>query len=351
MIRTIIEAREQAKGSRDFDATIRTKLTTAVDLFITLRGSAVATDRRVPYNSLNRPVRNQADPAVDPDTTWPPAHFNKEDVAMLAQRDVRAKLYGVGPEKPGKFPIFPTDQSPPLAIREYLAHLNLVNHQADADWAVFCAPIAFLDDTSRADWYKVTGHKSRFYATVSEFLKYAKKRLTGKSAKKFVTSVLTPWCFSIQQVASSAAEKGQAIPLAWEKTAFRTGMAMVIVRDITYPRRVYYKVVLFKPGRPHYVRAEEPQARRGLHEQWIEKLKDIVKEDLERISSGWIGGKLEGREEMPKRHVPPDSVELACAFVTEIIEEPRSMPMQSWELLDRKFVRIPEWVTEWPEET
>jgi hypothetical protein len=312
MIRTIVEARQRAKGSREFDATIRTKLTTAVDLFTTLGGDAVATSHRVPHNVLSRPARNQNPPVADPATIWPPAHFNKEDVAMLAQRDVRARLYGVSPEQPGEYPIYPTDQSPPVVIREFLGHLNLVNSRAGADWALFCAPVAFHDDLCRADWYKPTGHRSRFYATVPELLEYAKKRLTGNSAKRFVAGILTPWYFGTQQITDSAAERDQAVPLTWEKTAFRTGMTMILVRDLIFKNRVYFKVILFKPGRPHYVRAEETQNRRGLHEQWIEKLKDKVKDELKHISSGWIGGKLEGREEMPRRQVPP---RLCRAFV------------------------------------
>ncbi|KAI1863839.1 uncharacterized protein JN550_009337 [Neoarthrinium moseri] len=322
---TIIEARENAK--KGSDDSIRTKLAICADVFISLRGDTNALKAKDHLISLNRLTGTVTQPKKD--VIWPPAFINKEYTVIMAQKDTHKKLHVISRDDPGDAPNFPHDQSSAFTLRHFLCSQNLAENKTNAAWALYCAPVAFLSHEARVDWHRTIGHKSRFFATVPEFLAYAKAQLTGQRPKEFAACILTPWFFGQQEIAALARQKDQAIPTAWEKRAFRAGMMMVVVRDQKFRGHVYYKVILFKPAAPHYTLAQEPAARRSIQDQWIEDLKKSTKECLGAISGDWIGGILKHRDEGPKdRNVKPDSVELSSAFITEIIEQPGSLPTQ-----------------------
>ncbi|KAI1660156.1 hypothetical protein F4813DRAFT_351138 [Daldinia decipiens] len=313
-----------------------TNLTTAIDGFITIVDQVDSTieTRRVP--SLKAPK------AFKVTRPWPPDYFSKLDVAILGETTTRKALFGIDHENRGDeedAPLYPHDQSLPLYVRKYLCWLSLTETMPESKGALFLAPIAFISDKQRQEWYRPTGHKSRFYATVNEFLGYAKVEFekTGKGAKHHVIGLLTPWFFDVEEVASAAAKRDEAIPIVWEKTCFRAGMVLCLSK---FERDGYLwriQLAMFKPGLPYYQSAAEPQSRQKKQDVWITELLKKVNEYF-CVSRAWTGGKSQNHVSPPSsRKVSADSVELSSEFITEIMEAPGVLPITAVEHVNMGF--------------
>ncbi|KAK7979882.1 hypothetical protein PG989_012339 [Apiospora arundinis] len=173
---------------------------TALDILLDLR--AKANDQR--RSAITLKPKNASRPSmlkgnsnigiqVDNSIIWPPVHLSQLDIAQLCQQDVHTALGG-------------------------------------STWALCCAPVAFLDDNAREAWYASTGPQSRFYSTLPEFLEYAKGALRHNMIER-VICLLTPWFYDATEVRNLAREGNVALPIAWEKRCFRSGMTLVVTRD------------------------------------------------------------------------------------------------------------------------
>ncbi|KAI1468607.1 uncharacterized protein F4812DRAFT_458135 [Daldinia caldariorum] len=282
--------------------------------------------------------------------SWPPEFFSQYDIAIMAQTKIRKNLFGIDYQCKGSgedAPLYPHDQSHPLEVRRYLCWLSLTEMNPYSKGALFLAPIAFISHQKRQEWYAPTGHKSRFYATVDEFLNYAKVEFarTGRGAKQYIIGLLTPWFFEVAEVTSDAEKMNEDIPTRWQKGCFRAGMVLCLSKlgrqgggqVGRQSGHWWYQLALFKPGMPHYPAAAEPDRRKKRQNLWIRKLLDEIKAHFH-IDKGWIGGRSMNHIEAPaSRKVSADSVEVSNEFITEIMENPNCFPITRPEHEERKF--------------
>ncbi|KAI1802213.1 hypothetical protein F4811DRAFT_573203 [Daldinia bambusicola] len=274
--------------------------------------------------------------------SWPPDFFSKFDIAIMAETTIREDLFGIDYQHKGKeqdAPLYPHDQSLPWEVRRYLCWLSLTETRPSSKTTLFLAPIAFTSHQKRQEWYAPTGHKSRFYATVDEFINYAEIEFaqTGKGAKRLVIGLLTPWFFEVAEVTSDAKKKNQDIPNRWEQGCFRAGMALCLRKLERQGQHWSYQLTLFKPGPPHYSAAAEPDSRKERQTTWIRELLDQIKVRFN-VTKGWIGGRSMSHIEAPaSRKVSADSVEVSYEFITEVMEDPNSFPITHAENVQRKF--------------
>ncbi|KAI1078301.1 hypothetical protein F5B20DRAFT_235634 [Whalleya microplaca] len=273
---------------------------------------------------------------------WPPAHFSNLDVAIIGETTVRKQLFGVDFKNrldEDDEPRYPHDGDVPLDVRNFLCWLSLTEKHPTSKCSLFLAPVAFIDHKQRQDWHITTGHKSRFYATTDEFLNYAHDEFdkTGPAAKTHVLALLTPWFFEIDAVRKDAEAKDQPIPIVWQKTCFRAGMMILLMKVKKNAQRRTYRLILFKPGLPVYPGAAEPKERREKQDAWIKKLREQVDARFD-VVEGWIGGAAVNHEKPPaSRGVSADSVESSSEIIMEIMKDVGSLPSSAKEFLKRHF--------------
>ncbi|KAI1376388.1 hypothetical protein F4677DRAFT_445643 [Hypoxylon crocopeplum] len=315
---------------------VKIKLTFTIDRFIEVVdtvGSSVVT-RNVP--GLAAPKGSSTW------LVWPPGHFGAYNAAILGEETTRQELFGIKHDAKGgedQAPNYPHDQNLPLVVRKYLCWLSLTETKPTSKIALFLAPVAFIDHEKRQEWYMPTGKESRFYATVDDFLEYAKDEFekTGKAAKDHVISLLTPWFFEVDEAAAKAKKKNKAVPNAWKELCFRAGMMIGLTRLKRVSVRQGYRVIIFKPGLPHYKAAAEPFNRRAKQDAWMEKLLDKV-DNTFLVEEGWMGGVALDHVTAPQgRGVLADSVESSSEIITEIMEVPSTLPTTKARFLERGF--------------
>ncbi|KAK6948484.1 hypothetical protein Daesc_010251 [Daldinia eschscholtzii] len=314
-------------------------LTRAIDRFIVVVDKVDSTieTRRVPGFKAPKDFAGTR--------SWPPDFFSKLDVAILAETTTRKDLFGIDYQNKGNekdAPLYPHDQSLPLEVRKYLCWLSLTETKPNSKVALFLSPVAFNSHKQRQEWYGPTGHKSRFYATVDEFFDYAKieSEKTGKGAKQHVICLLTPWFFDMEALILDAANRGETIPIRWKNGCFRAGMVLCLTKLARESSRWIYQLTLFKPGLPHYRLAAEPSYRREKHNAWVEEFLDKVKKNFI-VKRAWIGGRSQEHMEAPaSRNVTADSVEVSHEFITEIMENPNTLPVTHAEHIGRGFEAI-----------
>ncbi|KAI1329595.1 hypothetical protein F5Y16DRAFT_90263 [Xylariaceae sp. FL0255] len=282
-------------------------------------------------------------------TVWPETYFKPLDIAVLGESMMKKVLFGVNPaNKRFTQPKYPTDQSDPVAVRKYLSWLALTEAGPLKKIALFLSPVAFVDHSSRQKWHQVTGHQARYYSTVDEFVAYADGQL-GSSDIHIVLGLMTPWFYDPKEVIKYAESRNEDVPSTWQNTCFRSGMMVAIVklREVK-PKKIrpgcwterYWKhrVFWFRPDQPTYPLAHETTATRDKLDKWItEAFKRIDNADIIRVRENWIGGRALNHK-VPNRNVLPDSVEVSCEFITEIMENPATLPTDLIDILERDFV-------------
>ncbi|KAI1773957.1 hypothetical protein F4818DRAFT_452519 [Hypoxylon cercidicola] len=293
---------------------------------------------------------------VEPETlgsrTWPPAHFSAFDIAIMGQAAIREKVFGVDhlhKVDEEAMPTYPTDQSPPLDVRRFLCGVSLEETKPRSPVSLFLAPVAFMSDEIRREWYLPTGHKSRLYATVDEFINYAHEEFKTTAAnatgvvgvKQHVIGLLTPWFFEKEWLISTAQERDQPIPIVWQGACFRAGMMVCLTRLKRVDDHQACRLVLFKPGPPYYWRPAQPSDRREKQESWIRELRQKLKHHF-RIAETWIGGRAERHHgpSLEQRPVTADSVETSCEIIEEMKISNGTVPNTKENLLERGFELI-----------
>ncbi|KAI0483248.1 hypothetical protein GGR56DRAFT_671028 [Xylariaceae sp. FL0804] len=271
---------------------------------------------------------------------WPPAHFHHFDVAILGENTIRKQLFGINTGRTAEHeiePQYPHDQSPVMEVRKYLCWLSLTQTTSDSKISLFLTPVAFSTHEERQRWHKATGHKSRLYATVDEFIEYADNEL---ESREHVMCLFTPWFFEIDALVRDAAARNEAVPVVWEKTCFRCGMMLVLskakeARKANQDGEQKYRRLVFKPESPHYPWAMEPTSRREMQRQWMAKVLGAIDKEFEMMEA-WTGGRA-AKHRRPSRAVAPDSVEASSEIITEIMEDVTTLPSSEGMLKERGF--------------
>ncbi|KAI2473700.1 hypothetical protein F4781DRAFT_141554 [Annulohypoxylon bovei var. microspora] len=294
--------------------------------------STVATRKTL---SLKPPIGRKAD------RIWPPSQFGPLDVAIMAETETRKALFGVDNNHPlyeEDIPLYPNDQDLPLTVRKFLCWLSLVETNPNSKTSLFLAPIAFITHEKRQEWYKPTGHKSRFYAIVDEFIEYAHNEFekTGNGVKNNVMGLLTPWFFEKDEIVADAAEKDRPIPISWQKACFRMGMMLSITKVKKGGKVLGYRVVVFKPGPPYYENIAERPGRREKQGAWVEELLKKLETGFH-VQEGWIGGTVRTHLYPNDRKPKPDAVEISGEIIEEVMRDVNTLPSTSHEFLMRGF--------------
>ncbi|RYP48215.1 hypothetical protein DL768_005875 [Monosporascus sp. mg162] len=323
-----------------------TNLTNAADRLINIVDDVDSCGPHQQVMSLRTPTAASHQGASAPENTvWPPMHFSSMDVALMAIKGVREKIFGVSSTNQGQAVALPKCLDEPLAVRTYLSQLALSRMKPDANLALYLAPVAFADHLQRQTWYKATGHKSRLYGTAPEFLEYAHRALFGKNPRDHAVCLLTPWFFEPADAARAAQEMDGPIPTAWLRSCPRAGMTLVLSKTEKKKGKGKGKLgcraLLFQPGPPRYADAAEPMPERWARQNaWLDTLFGAVDAEFT-VHEGYIGGSTLRRYE--NGQPCPDSVELACQFVRELVEDPEKGVPEGWGLVERCFALVERW--------
>ncbi|RYP78375.1 hypothetical protein DL771_000560 [Monosporascus sp. 5C6A] len=323
-----------------------TNLTNAADSLINIVDDADSRYSHQPVKSLRTPAAaSHQEASVPGSPVWPPVHFSSMDVAMMAIKGVREKISGVSSTNQGQAVALPKCLDEPLAVRTYLSQLALSRMKPDANLALYLAPVAFADHLQRQAWYKTTGHKSRLYGTAPEFVEYARRALFGRNPREQAVCLLTPWFFEPADAARVAQETDRPIPTAWLRSCPRAGMVLVLSKTEEKKGKGKGKLgcraLLFQPGPPRYADAAEPMPeRRARQGAWLDAIFDVVDAEFT-VHEGYTGGSTLRRYE--NGQPSPDSVELACQFVRELVEEPEKGVPEGCDLAERGFALVERW--------
>ena len=97
--------------------------------------------------------------------SWPPSHLPAADRDLLNHYKVRERLAGVCWSAKGAMPAFPGDNSDPLALRLFLGCLAAAHTPVSPvpRFALFAAPIAFMNNKERQAWFRPSGNQSKMF--------------------------------------------------------------------------------------------------------------------------------------------------------------------------------------------
>ncbi len=342
MICVVVEARRRYLQNPDANGNEVDSIIGPLDNLIRIMdGVESSRPRRGWQRSLDRP-RNNPFPRA-PTSIWPPCYFRPLDIVVLGEQSVREKLYGVNCHFSAveEFkPQYPTDQSGPIDARRYLSWLALATQKQSSKISLFLTPVAFMTHEERQEWYENTGHKSRYYATINDFVEYAKHEIGRSStgySKDHVLALVTPWFFDIEQVKIEAEKRNIDIPAAWKLVCFRAGLAFCLSKAKWVRNSYKYRLLIFRPRLPTYSAAAEQAERRTKQDEWISGVISIIKTDFN-IDDTWLDGRAE-QHQQPNRRLgkEADSVEASAEFIAEIMEEKRKIPDEDEELIARDF--------------
>lgn len=339
------EAEPSPSGS-----TANVRLTMFIDRWITIIDNVnVAMVERASRRPASLKPPKNVDASTLGSRTWPPAHFGALDVAIIGQAAIREKVFDIDylhKVEDENMPVYPTDQSPPLEVRSYLSWMALEETKPRSPIALFPAPVAFMGDKERCEWYLPTGHKSRFYATVNEFIDYAhdefKTTVAGTMQKRrHVIGLLTPWFFEKEWLAATAQERDQSIPTVWQGSCYRAGMMIALTRLRRHHNRQTCRLVIFKPGQPHYWRPSQPSERSEKQNAWVEDLVEKLRHHFQ-LAEGWIGGRSQHHygPSLDERSVTADSVESSSEIMQEVMLDVSTLPTTEEKLREREFERM-----------
>ncbi|KXH62929.1 hypothetical protein CNYM01_01997 [Colletotrichum nymphaeae SA-01] len=124
--------------------------------------------------------------------TWPPAHFDPHELALIATPELRGVLFGKTPQTPGALPATPSKATLPLDTRAYLCSLALSNYQPDSTWNLVLTPIAnFKNQMERRQWSIPSGGQSLYCFSIESALVQAVKAF--QNGKAISIGLATPW--------------------------------------------------------------------------------------------------------------------------------------------------------------
>ncbi|KAI0124058.1 hypothetical protein BJ170DRAFT_598381 [Xylariales sp. AK1849] len=134
--------------------------------------------------------------------TWPPSYLNIQELTWISERHVASQLQdGLArrlplpfhPTSHADFPALPENFGYPADYQLFLCFCGVSQFDPkDSRWALFMAPISFMDANDRKDFFLATGGLSKKLATIPEFYDYAKEMIV-KQKRDLVIGMLTYW--------------------------------------------------------------------------------------------------------------------------------------------------------------
>ncbi|KAI1132456.1 hypothetical protein F5Y10DRAFT_231188 [Nemania abortiva] len=243
-----------------------------------------------------------------------------------------------------KIDTYPTATSDPITKRTYLCRLALAADTAAAKrHALFLAPIAFLIHRHRQDWYQVTSHKSRYYATIRDFLVYAEDFFGGSrnTLQDHLPALITPWFFSAASVTRHASITNRTAEETWEKACFRVGFVFLLSRLETRAQagdheRRQYRLLIYKPGVAPRPLTKANSHLLGLQTGWINHAIGMIKKHYE-LDEIWS----RGNTEFNNKGFCLDPMAASAKFIENIMLRYPGIPMKHSELLAKNFIQFP----------
>ncbi|KAK8081347.1 hypothetical protein PG996_000128 [Apiospora saccharicola] len=119
---------------------------------------------------------------------WPPKYLNAQERAWVSDSHVEWQLRGNigsfpfdGRIRKKDVPAIPNSLTYPQDVKLFLCWAALARYDpAESKFAVFMAPIAFMDKRDRKDNYVATGSLSKRMATIGEFFEYALEMINNQ---------------------------------------------------------------------------------------------------------------------------------------------------------------------------
>ncbi|KAI1277492.1 hypothetical protein F5Y07DRAFT_88232 [Xylaria sp. FL0933] len=263
---------------------------------------------------------------------WPPRWFGGLDIAVLGEECVREMLYGVDRDFPAKQevkPKTPNDQSGPKDVRLYLSWLALVNQDEESKVALFLPPVALTAHKERQDWYTITVHESRYYATAHEFFSYASNEIGRDSFKEHALALATPWFYDVEYVEREAIRRGLHVRVMWKRLCYRSGCGICVSKSKT--RRpgldeYEYRLVIFRPGPPMFPQAGERGEQRAKQDKWITDIIVIAREHFT-LAHTWVSeaAQIQGLSGSTSQF-DFDSVTASAVFIMKLMKEHWKFP-------------------------
>jgi hypothetical protein len=268
-------------------------------------------------------------------------------------------LAGINWQNKAAMPNLPGENTEPLGLRLFVSWLGLAHTTPGSTAALYLAPVAFMNNRERKDWYDASGQQSKLFGHTDDFLEYAAEAF--RSGKQTVMGLFTPFFATLHdarsitnQGADSANSSGYSPRDVFNQhhKLCRFGCA-VLIRHIQRNGSQAIQVVLFCPWDRH---------------QWIKEAREeyewrllLWKESLLNAVDTWATGHgvsicdgYTGGSRFTRKDREPDSVEMCAQWLHDVMTAPnKSIPRAAeeggeeteaweWEELCR-FTRLQNW--------
>ncbi|KAI1397161.1 hypothetical protein F4819DRAFT_490801 [Hypoxylon fuscum] len=233
-------------------------------------------------------------------TLWP----NKYEAALLEDPAIQDGLVKTAPSR---LPRLPSGHSLPTDVKRFLclATLQTRKPNGDTSMGLFPAPIAFLDNNDRKPWHNATGALSKTYATVDDFITYARDCLENHG-RKLVVGLFNSWSRTAEEIrgAYDTSSFSGGRDYFWAQSYPRSSMVITLQRMNENKIRLH----MFDPS--------VSLATQPLTMQDMAWKVDIYHRMQERLCIGelWHEGRI--HEAMTSFGVPwNDAVQLSCVLI------------------------------------
>lgn len=77
--------------------------------------------------------------------TWPPVHFNEEEIMLLTTAEFRQELYAITSSNHGPSDMIPRDLTKAVDVRKFLCWIALISTTSESKKVLYPTPVAFID--------------------------------------------------------------------------------------------------------------------------------------------------------------------------------------------------------------
>ncbi len=279
---------------------------------------------------------------------WPPLHLPAADRDLLNHNRVRQQLAGVRWSAKGSMPAFPGDKSDPLALRLFIGWLAAAHTPVlpAPQFALFAAPIAFMNNKERQAWFRPTGNQSKMFGHVDGFLEYAAEEF--RAGKTMVLGLCTPVLATLQEtkeLVDAAGDQGGLSPadVFNNHDKLRRFGTAVMIRLVERDGVLGLQVVFFCPWDRHLWVKDSWRPYDWLLRLWKDKMVDAVDtwaaDNKVPVHEGHSGGSITVRKD--RDH---DSVGMSAGWLMRVVTAaertiPGSKEEDGWEWEDVCFFR------------
>jgi hypothetical protein len=280
---------------------------------------------RLRDNSTTAGAAASAASAASASDAWPPPHLPAADSRLLSQPRVRELLEGVCWTAKGPMPDLPTDKTDPFRLRLFLGWLA-AGHTPRAPgntFALFAAPVAFMNNKERKDWYRASGDQSKMFGHVEGFLEYAADAF--KDGKTMVLGLFTP-VFSTPQeaeaIVAAGGGGGSAAQVFNNHGRTRRFGTAVMLRQVERKGVWGVQVAFFCPWDRHDFIKDTWRPREWTLRLWKQRIVDAVDTWAAGVEvpihEGYTGGSIVVRKD--RDH---DSVEMCAGWLLRAVTAPK----------------------------